>query len=49
MSDLRVMLKEEKEQRKEDVKNITTDSSARWKQQEATNMSVHNRLSELRD
>lgn len=43
------MLKDEKEQRKEDVKNIIAESTARWKQQDSTNMSVHNRLGELRD
>jgi hypothetical protein len=49
ISDLRGMIKEEKEQRKADVKNIINESTTHWKEQEKTNLSLHSRVSELRE
>ncbi len=48
-SELRSLIREEKEERKEDVKNITNESTTRWKEQDKTNQSVFNRIKENRN
>lgn len=43
-SELRATIKEEKDERKADVKAITNDSATRWKEQDKTNQSVYNKI-----
>lgn len=47
--DVRAMLKEEKEQRRTDVKNIISESAAKWKEQDNANTFINNRITEVRE
>lgn len=48
-ADVRAMLKEEKEQRRTDVKNIISESAAKWKEQDKANTFINARLAEVRE